>query len=66
MANKYVSLTASGTDSGEDWTNAHPTLPSTLVREDVYEIPIIVDGVDLDTLGSGTLYLYLNGKVKNQ
>lgn len=32
---------------------------------DVHRVPIVVDGVDLDTMGSGTLYLYLNASVKN-
>jgi hypothetical protein len=38
----YVRAGASGNGSGTDWTNAHYTLPSTLIRGDTY---YIADGV---------------------
>lgn len=33
---------------------------------DVHAIPMIVDGIDLDTLDSGILYIYLNPVIKAQ
>lgn len=38
MANKYVRAGASGTASGDDWTNALTDLPTTMVRGTVYYI----------------------------
>lgn len=32
---------------------------------DVHAVPKVVDGIDLDTMGSGTLYIYTNAKVKD-
>ena len=36
MANHYVRESATGTDSGDDWTNAYTDLPTVLTRGDVY------------------------------
>jgi hypothetical protein len=33
-ADRFVRQGATGNGSGSDWTNAHPTLPATLVRGD--------------------------------
>ncbi len=33
---------------------------------DVHALPLIANGVILSVLGSGTLYLYLNEKVRNR
>lgn len=38
MANKYVRFDASGTGSGDDWTNAYTALPAALVRGNTYYI----------------------------
>lgn len=38
MANHYVRQGATGTGSGNDWTNAYTTLPATLTRGDTYYI----------------------------
>jgi hypothetical protein len=37
-ADRFVRQGATGNGSGSDWTNAHPTLPATLVRGDTYWI----------------------------
>jgi hypothetical protein len=46
-ANHYVRPGSTGNNSGSDWTNAYPNLPSTLVRGDTY---YLADG----TYGSRT------------
>lgn len=55
MANKYVREAASGTGSGDDWTNAYTDLPATLVRGNTY---YVADGTygfqDFNTANSGT------------
>lgn len=38
MANKYVRAGAAGTGSGDDWTNAYTSLPSSLTRGNTYYI----------------------------
>jgi hypothetical protein len=40
MANKHVRSGASGTGSGDDWTNAYTALPAALSRDDIYYIGV--------------------------
>lgn len=42
QSNHFVRAGAGGTDSGADWTNAFPTLPATLTRNDTY---YVADGI---------------------
>src|SRR6478672_8702003 len=37
-ATHYVRQGASGTGTGDDWTNAYPNLPGTLTRGDTYYV----------------------------
>jgi hypothetical protein len=37
-ANKYVRVSASGSNNGTDWTNAYTSLPAVLVRGDTYYV----------------------------
>ncbi|MGZ3768685.1 MAG: hypothetical protein ACXVCP_04570 [Bdellovibrio sp.] len=59
-ANHYVRSGAAGNGSGSDWTNAYPSLPSTLVRGDTY---YIADGTygsyAFNTPLSGSSYIYI-------
>ena len=32
---------------------------------DVHSLPLVVDGIDVDTMDSGTLYIYQNAEVKS-
>lgn len=59
-ANKYVRQGASGTASGDDWTNAYPTLPATLTRDTIYYIGDgSYVGYTFDDAESGTLVITL-------
>ena len=55
-ASKHVRAGAAGNGSGEDWTNAYPSLPATLVRGNTY---YIADGTypsyNFDDPASGTI-----------
>jgi hypothetical protein len=59
-ATHYVRAGASGSGNGNDWTNAYPTLPSTLIRGDTY---YIADGTygsykfDDGLSGSAVIYI---------
>jgi hypothetical protein len=54
-ANHYVRQGASGAANGNDWTNAYTTLPSALVRGDVYYVAAgTYGGYTFDDATSGT------------
>lgn len=40
MANKHVRSAATGTGSGDDWTNAYTALPAALSRDNIYYIGV--------------------------
>jgi hypothetical protein len=59
-ATRYVRAGASGSGTGNDWANAYPSLPSTLVRGDTY---YIADGnygsYTFDDAVSGNAMIYI-------
>lgn len=59
-ANHYIRAGASGNGSGDNWTNAHTTFPSNLVRGDTYFVAGgTYGGQGFDTAPSGTNYVYI-------
>lgn len=56
----YVRAGATGTESGNDWTNAYIMLPATLVRGDTYYLSggIYAD-YSFDDVESGTQYIFI-------
>ena len=57
-ANKYILASASGTGSGDDWTNAYTTLPATLIRGDTYYVGDgTYGGYTFDDAAQGSTYI---------
>lgn len=61
-ANHYIRAGATGSATGNDWTNAYPTLPSNLTRGDTYYIATgTYPGRTFNTAESGTALITIKG-----
>lgn len=61
-ANHYIRSGATGSNNGNDWTNAYTSLPSTLVRGDTYYIASgNYSGRTFNTATSGTAVITIKG-----
>ena len=59
-ANRYVRPGASGNGSGSDWANAYPSLPSSLIRGDIYYLATGSYGsYTFDDANSGSTWITL-------